>query len=404
MPFSSVIGQDQTKQQLVELVHFNRLSHALLLLGQEGSGALPMALAFAQYVVCEKVNGKDTAPGSGASLFGDGPSNPAGQRVLLADACGVCPACVKASQLIHPDIHYSYPVIPRKAGDKPVSTDYGSEWREFVKQYPYGNSYDWLQFIGAENKQGNITAQECNDIIHKLSLKSFESGYKILIMWMPEYLGNEGNKLLKLIEEPPVNTLFLLVAENESLILPTILSRTQLVKMPLPETADIEQALVERAGLEQAQARQIAVLCEGNYHEALQLTRHAGDDWQGVLREWLNAILKNGPIAQVKWIDEISKSGRERQKQFLRFFNHLLEQAIRLRYMEGVSIPIPDVEKDFAMRLNKIADIGQQQAIIGELDKAAYYIERNAHAKMLFHALTIKLLHILRERTVVQMN
>jgi len=273
-----------------------------------------------------------------------------------------------------------------------------------VKQYPYGNSYDWLQFIGAENKQGNITAQECNDIIHKLSLKSFESGYKILIMWMPEYLGNEGNKLLKLIEEPPVNTLFLLVAENESLILPTILSRTQLVKLPLPETADIEQALVERAGLEQAQARQIAVLCEDNYHEALQLTRHAGDDWQGVLREWLNAILKNGPIAQVKWIDEISKSGRERQKQFLRFFNHLLEQAIRLRYMEGVSIPIPDVEKDFAMRLNKIADIGQQQAIIGELDKAAYYIERNAHAKMLFHALTIKLYHILAEKKVTIVN
>lgn len=380
MPFSAVIGQNQTKQQLVELVHFNRLSHALLFLGQEGSGALPMALAFAQYVVCEKVNGKEP------------------------DACGVCPACVKAAQLIHPDIHYSYPVIPRKPGDKPVSTDYSSDWREFVRQYPYGNSYDWLQFIGAENKQGNITAQECNDIIHKLSLKSFESGYKILIMWMPEYLGNEGNKLLKLIEEPPVDTLFLLVAENESLILPTILSRTQLVKMPLPETAEIEEALIQRAGVEQAQARQIAVLCEGNYHEALQLIRHAGDDWQGVLREWLNAILKNGPIAQVKWIEEISKSGRERQKQFLRFFNHLLEQAIRLRYMEGISIPIPDAEKDFALRLNKIADIGQQQAIIGELDKAAYYIERNAHAKMLFHALTIKLYHILAEKKVAVIN
>ena len=295
-------------------------------------------------------------------------------------------------------------MIPKKPGDKPVSTDYSSEWREFAKQYPYGNAYDWLQFIGAENKQGNITAQECNDIIHKLSLKSFESGYKILIMWMPEYLGNEGNKLLKLIEEPPANTLFLLVAENESLILPTILSRTQLVKMPLPETADIEQALVERAGLGQAQARQIAVLCEGNYHEALQLIRHTGDDWQGVLREWLNAILKNGPIAQVKWIEEISKSGRERQKQFLRYFNHLLEQAIRLRYMEGMSILLPEAEKDFASRLNKIADIGQQQAIIGELDKAAYYIERNAHAKMLFHALTIKLYHILAEKKLVVIN
>ena len=376
--FKDVIGQAPAKRHLVELVQGNRLSHAFLFLGQEGSGALPLALAFAQYVVCEQ-------PGAG-------------------DACGVCPPCIKARQLIHPDIHYSYPVIPKKPGDKPVSTDYGAEWREFVAQYPYGNAYDWLQFIGAENKQGNITAQECNDIIHKLNLKSFESGYKILIMWMPEYLGNEGNKLLKLIEEPPVNTLFLLVAESESLILPTILSRTQLVKIPLPETADIERALLERAGLAPEQARQTAILCEGNYHEALQLVRHAEDDWQGVLREWLNAILKNGPIAQVKWIDEISKSGRERQKQFLRYFNHLLEQAIRLRFVDSGVLPIPDGEKDIALRLNKIADVGQQQAIIEELDKAAYYIERNAHAKMLFHALTIKVYHILADRKLMVVN
>src|ERR1700742_1514717 len=253
MSFSQVIGQSEVKQSLVELVQFNRLSHALLFLGQEGSGALPLALAFTQYMVCEKANAKS------------GPTDPA----FLTDACGICPSCVKARQFVHPDIHFSYPVIPKKAGERPVSTDYISEWREFITQYPYGNSYDWLQFIGAENKQGNITAQECNDIIHKLSLKSFESGYKILVMWMPEYLGNEGNKLLKLIEEPPANTLFLLVAENESLILQTILSRTQLVRIPLPETADIEKALIQRSGLGAEQARQIAVLCEGNYHEAL---------------------------------------------------------------------------------------------------------------------------------------
>jgi DNA polymerase-3 subunit delta' len=381
MSFAQVIGQSPVRDSLVEMVRSNRLGHALLFLGQEGSGALPMALAFSQYVVCEKANG---------------------ERCLIRgiDACGVCPSCLKASQLVHPDIHYSYPVIPKKAGDKPVSSDYSTEWREFVRQYPYGNAYDWLQFIGAENKQGNITANECNEIIHKLSLKSFESGYKILILWMPEYLGNEGNKLLKLIEEPPPDTLFLLVAENESLILPTILSRTQLVKIPLPDTEDIATALVERAKLPAEQARQIAVLCEGNYHEALQLIRHADDDWQAVLREWLNAILKTGPVAQVKWIEEISKSGRERQKQFLRYFNHLLEVAVRLRCIGEGQLPIPDGEKDIALRLNKIADIGQQKAIINELDNAAYYIERNAHAKMLFHALTIKLYHILAERKV----
>jgi DNA polymerase-3 subunit delta' len=376
--FKDVIGLAPVKQHLVELVQSNRLSHALLILGPEGSGALPLALAFAQYVICEQPR--------------DG------------DACGVCPPCVKAKQLIHPDIHYSYPVIPKKAGDKPVSTDYAAEWREFIAQYPYGNAYDWLQFIGAENKQGNITAQECNDIIHKLNLKSFESGYKILIMWMPEYLGNEGNKLLKLIEEPPANTLFLLVAENESLILPTILSRTQLIKVPLPDPPDIERALIERAGLGAEQARQVAILCEGNYHEALQLIRHAEEDWQGVLREWLNAILKNGPIAQVKWIDDISKSGRERQKQFLRYFNHLLEQAIRMRYIGEEGLLLPEGEKDISLRLNKIADISQQQAIVGELDKAAYYIERNAHAKMLFHALTIKVYHILADRKLMVVN
>jgi len=407
MSFSKVIGQEEIKQKLVELVQYNRLSHALLFLGNEGSGALSLALAFAQYTVCEKVN-KPQAPAvpAGPSLFGDEPSavQEEGPADLPPDACGVCPSCVKASQLIHPDIHFSYPVIPRKPGDKPVSTDYISEWREFIKQYPYGNAYDWLQFIGAENKQGNITAHECNDIIHKLNLKSFESGYKILVMWMPEYLGNEGNKLLKLIEEPPANTLFILVAENESLILQTILSRTQLVKIPLPDTYNIEKALVERAGAAEEQARQIAVLCEGNYHEALQLIRHAEDDLQGVLREWLNAILRGGPIAQVKWIDEISKSGRERQKQFLRYFNHLLEQAVRLRFMGDAAPAIPENERDIALRLNKIADVFQQRAIIEELDRAAYYIERNAHAKMLFHALTIKLYHILADRAIATVN
>src|SRR5882724_3516580 len=254
MSFENVIGHSDIQQSLVELVQHNRLSHALLFLGNEGSGALPLALAFAQYIVCDKV------------------------KEGRADACGICPACVKASRWVHPDIHFSYPVIPRKSGDKPVSSDYSSEWREFMTQYPYGNAYDWLQFIGAENKQGNITAQECNDIIRKLNLKSFETEYKILVMWMPEYLGNEGNKLLKLIEEPPANTLFILVAENESLILPTILSRTQLVKIPALDTADIAQALAERANIQPELARQTASISEGNYREALQLLQHADED------------------------------------------------------------------------------------------------------------------------------
>lgn len=400
MQFQSIIGQHELKKQLVEMVQHNRLSHALLFLSKEGSGALPLALALAQYITCEKTTIHEPQTTVTPSLFGETPNPSTVDRGQLTDSCANCPSCSKANQLIHPDIHFSFPVVTKKSGTPPLSADYISEWREFIKKIPYGNVYDWLQFIGAENKQGNITAHECNDIIRKLSLKSFESEYKILIMWMPEYLGNEGNKLLKLIEEPPPNTLFILVAENESLLLPTIVSRCQMIKIPALETADIEKALIERDNVSAAQARQIAATSEGNFREALQLLENAEDDWQGLLREWLNAILKTGPIAQTKWVEETSRLGREKQKQFLRYFNHLLEQSIRSKIM-GDSISMPDNEKDFTARLNKLADISQQQAIIEELDRASYYIERNANAKILFHALTIKLYHIIQDKIVL---
>lgn len=403
MLLKDIIGQGEVKTHLVQLVGQNRLSHALLFLGTEGSGALALALAFAQYVTCDRVKKALSPAPAGPSLFGE-PEPASNVPIVLPDACGECPTCQKAGQLIHPDIHFSYPVVPRKPGDKPVSTDYSTEWRTFIKQNPYGNVYDWLQLIGAENKQGNITASECNEIVRKLNLKSFESGYKILLMWMPEYLGNEGNKLLKLIEEPPPDTLFLLVAENESQILQTILSRTQLIKVPPLETSDIEQGLTQRAGIAADKARQIASISEGNYREALQQLQHADGDWQTLLREWLNAILKSGPVAQVKWIEEVNKLGREKQKQFLRYFNHLLEQSIRLRCMEGINVPMPDEERDFAQRLNKIANLEQQEAILKELDDAAYYIERNANARMLFHALTLKLYHIIANKSLILTN
>ncbi len=406
MLFKDVIAQEAVKNHLIEMVNQNRLSHALLLLGKEGSGALPLAIAFANYVSLS--SSEIVASESTPSLFGEEePSAAKPQHNNWQDADAWIQkqtAYSKVSGMVHPDIHFSYPVIPRKSGDKPVSTDYITEWRAFVQQYPYGNAYDWLQYIGAENKQGNITAYECTDIIRKLNLKSFESDFKILLMWLPEYLGNEGNKLLKLIEEPPPNTLFLLVAENENLILPTILSRTQLVKVPAPDSSEIQLALQEKADITAEQARQIALLCEGNYHEALQLLQHTGDDWLGILREWLNAIIRTGPVAQVKWVDDISKLGREKQKQFLKYFNHLLEQSIRLQIIPSVSDQLPATERDFAERLNKIASLSQHQAIIEELDKAVYYIERNANAKMLFHALTIKLYHIISLKEAVEIK
>ena len=403
MLFREVIGQHEVKQHLVEMVQHNRLSHALLFLGKEGSGALPMALAFAQYISLLPAN---NAPAE-ASLFGEPvevklPSTPEEADAWVQKQ----PSFTKAEQMVHPDIHYSYPVVTKKPGSPPLSTDYAVEWREFIQQYPYGNVFDWLQFIGAENKQGNITANECNDIIRKLNLKSFESGYKILVLWMPEYLGKEGNKLLKLIEEPPADTLFILVAENESSILSTILSRCQLVKIPSLNTDNIEQSLIAKAGITADQARLIANASEGNYREALQQLQHADEDYFNLLREWLNAILRSGPAAQIKVIEEIARQGRENQKQFLRYFIHLLEQALRLEIASGslkdnLIAGMSTGEQDFAIKLNKAMSMEQKEAVTEELDKASYYIERNANAKILFHALTIKIYHIVKNNVVV---
>ena len=396
MLFSDVIGHDAIKQHLAEMVEHNRLSHALLFLAKEGAGGLPLAMAFAQYIVSLPAEAPVVE-----DLFGGMTALAPTPAFIHPNEIATEPAYLRADKLVHPDLHFTYPVIPRKSGDKPISSDYIEEWRSFVQTMPYGNVYDWLQSIGADNKQGNITAEECNQIIKELSLKSFESKYKVLLVWMPEYLGKEGNKLLKLIEEPPPNTIFLLVAENEEQMLATILSRCQLVRIPSLEDKDIEQALIERAKASEETAQQITGICEGNYREALQLLQHADEDWQSLLREWLNAMLKTGPSAQLKFIDEISRLGREKQKQFLRYFNHLLEQSIRIRVIGEDLVKLAEPEKDFAKRLNKIASVSQQECIIEELDKAAYYIERNAHAKMLFQALTIKLYHIIQNKTLI---
>ena len=378
------------------MVEHNRLSHALLFLGKEGSGALPLAINFAQFVVSQPAASEPIA-----DLFGGFTPIEAGPAYKSPEDLAEDPSYLRAAKLLHPDLHFSYPVISKKPGEKPVSADYIADWRDFYLQFPYGNIYDWLQFIGAENKQGNITAEECNEIIHKLSLKSFESAYKVLVLWMPEYLGKEGNKLLKLIEEPPPNTLFILVAESEEQILPTLLSRCQLIKVPLLSNEEVEDALFERAKASKETASQIAGIAEGNYREALQLLQHSEEDWHSYLREWLNATLKGGPAAQVKFTEEAAKLGREKQKQFLRYFNHLLQMSIRIKVLGADQVKMGDQEKDFAIRLNKIASVSQQQAIIEELDKASYYIERNANGKMLFQALTLKLYHIIQNKTLI---
>jgi DNA polymerase III subunit delta' len=405
MLFREIIGQQNVKQHLVEMVKQNRLSHALLFLGKEGSGALPLAMAFAQYV--SLLPRENNLASDEPSLFGEPvelvlPSTPDIADKWMEQQ----PSFHKAQGMVHPDIHYSFPVITKKSGTPSLSSDYITEWREFIGQLPYGNIYDWLQFIGAENKQGNITAHECNDIIKKLNLKSYESGYKILIMWMPEYLGKEGNKLLKLIEEPPPDTLFILVAENENSILSTILSRCQLVKVPAIASDAIEKSLQEKASCNPEQAKSLANASGGNYREALHLLQHADEDFGSLLKDWMNATLRNLVIPLGKIIEDISRLGREKQKQFLRYYTNLIEQAVRLEVsgetaIKALAEAMPAAELEFITRLNKALSLEQKQAVAAELDKASYYIERNANAKILFHALSIRIHYIVRNNVLI---
>lgn len=403
MKFTEIIAQEGLKKQLRNLVDKNRLSHALLFLGKEGAGGLPISLAFAQYVLCEQVQ----VAQSQSSLFDED-----GQP--LADSCGVCSSCLKVEKLIHPDLHFSYPVMKRNTKhEKPVSTDYLLSWREFIARQPYGNVRDWLAFLkespkanieSAVNKQGNIGVSECDDIIRKLSLKSFENKYKVLIMWMPEFLGPTGNRLLKLIEEPPANTLFIFVANDESEILQTILSRTQLVRVPVLSIGDVSQELIKRE-VPQEKAVQVAALSGGNFGEALKMVESEPENWEKMIRQWLNVIYKRSVPGQMKWIEVAADLGRERQKQLLTYFTHLLEQAVQVRYLPEDSLAsVAREEIDFGRRINQMCGPEAQEAIVNELEKAIYYIERNANSKLLFHALTIKLYYIIKDNSLILVN
>ena len=413
MQFNQIPADEIVKDKLKDLVRKNRLSHALLFLGKEGSAALPLAISLAQFVLCERVNKQQTNKNEGFLFQNEGQDER--NSDVLNDSCGECSSCLKVSQLMHPDVHFSYPALKRDSRhDKVLSTDYICEWRDFVHKFPYNNVTDWLDYLKENsrskidnpvNKQGNISAFECDDISRKLSLKSFESSYKILIMWMPEYLGKEGNKLLKLIEEPPSNTLFILVAENEESILPTILSRTQVIRIPSFTDDQVTATLIHKYQIQKEKAVRVAAVAAGNVREALLLLQNSEDDFQSHVRNWLNLIMKNKVEPLLKWIDEMNKLGREKQKEFLKYFVHLLSQAIRSSYIEEQqSVNLSESHQDFCERINKFANFEAKVSMVEELEKAIYYIERNANARMLFHSLSIRFFHIIKDNSVILVN
>jgi DNA polymerase-3 subunit delta' len=373
MTFAEVIGQHKTKEDLSQMLRSDRLPHALLLLGTPGCGHLSLALAFAQYVLCEDRSADD--------------------------ACGRCRHCLKASKLIHPDLHFSFPTV----GTNVLSDHFLAEWRGAMSENPYLEINDWLQRIAAENKQGNINKEECLNIIKKLSLKTFESNYKVLIMWLPEYLGKEGNRLLKLIEEPPDNTVFILVAERQELILNTILSRCQLVQVPPLDDDSIVAGLMEREGLSEEKAKGIARLADGNFNEARTLTRQEENDQAQLLLDWLRRCYRGNGVEMVDWVENFAGIGRENQKHFLRYALHFLRELTLMKAMSGQAgyetrVRLPAGELETARRLSGVVEIDQLELLTELLTETTYYVERNANPKILFLDVSIRMNQIFKRR------
>lgn len=381
MKFSDIVGQNHLKNHLITSVQKGRIPHAQLFIGAEGSGTLPMALAYAQYLICNN-NLNDNEGGSAA--------------------CNL-----KFEHLQHPDLHFVYPVVTSEKYKKAISDDFLTTWIDFLKENPYASVHDWYQALEVEKKQGNISVHEAASILKKLSLKSFEGGYKVMIIWMAENMNTEAaNSLLKLIEEPTDKTVLILIAEDEKAILQTILSRCQVLHFNALSENDIVKALIERENCEEVDAYNIAKQAQGNYNKALKLrynveSEHPFDDW---FVTWVRAAFKANKNARVvsdlvKWSDELSAIGREKQKQFLNYCMELFRQALLLNYNTPSLVYLaPQVEN---FKLQNFAPFVNEHNILEifkEIEDAIYHIERNGNAKIIFTDLSIKLTRLIHKK------
>lgn len=371
MLFSKIPGRSQVKQQLIHSIHQGKISHAQLFIASEGSGGLAMAFAYAQYVSCE--NRRDD------------------------DSCGQCPSCKKYMKLVHPDLHLSFPFIASSKDD--VASTYITKFREAILADPFMGYQQWLDTMGEEKKQGNINIAECHSILQKLSYKSFESGYKVLIMWLPEYLKETGNALLKIIEEPPPQSLFLFVTENREQILSTILSRLQAVNIPRAENQEVVSYLVQESGTDAEQAQKAAYLANGNISMALGLLTEQENDNEAIFVNWMRICFANDGLQVLQFVEKIATWGREQQKNFIRYTLQVIRDSLILSQGPDKLVRFNGRELDLG-KFSKIIHEGNCEYIVRDLDEAFYHIERNANAKVLFLDLSIRMIKNLKIKNV----
>jgi DNA polymerase-3 subunit delta' len=375
MNFSLIPGQKEIKAKLLRSVKEERVSHAQLFAGPEGCGSMALALAYARYVSCE--NRTDY------------------------DSCGTCKSCVKYEKLIHPDLHFVFPVIKGKKATDPVSDNYLEEWREFVKRSPYFTLNNWMDSIEVGNAQGMIFASEASEIIKKLSLKTFESDYKIMIIWLPEKMHQAtANKLLKMIEEPPEKTLFLLVSEEPDKVIPTILSRCQLVKVPSFNSSDIKKYLTDRFSIAPDKASDISRVSNGNITRAIELCENEDSSLANLERfkSLMRFAWKRDIVSIINWSEEISTTGREAQKNFISFSMRLLREnlMLSLNQLKNNLVSLTGEEATFSGNFHPFINQNNIYPLTEEFNLVYSHIESNGNAKIIFLDLALKVTRLIR--------
>ena len=374
MFFKDIIGQNEVKERLISSAGKGIIPHAQLFCGQEGVGKFPLALAYAQYLNCE--NPSET------------------------DSCGKCPSCVKYNHLAHPDLHFVFPIIKKAAKKKEVCDDYITEWREFIKQSSYFNLSQWLDHIDAENSQGLIYAKESEEIIRKLSLRIYEARYKVMIIWLPEKMHEScANKLLKIIEEPTDNTIFLLVSDIPDNIITTIQSRCQRVNIHGVKETDITEALESAYNISPEDAANVAHLANGNYLKAIE-TISLNEEHKFFFNLFIQMMRASYArnIKEIKAIgNEIAGVGRENQKGFLKYCQRMIREYFVSNMSQPEMIYLAQDEANFGTRFAPFINERNIIGFMNELALAERHIEQNVNAKMVFFDLCLKITMLIKQ-------
>lgn len=373
MYFDQIIGQEHSKKYLLKLIHENRVPHAFLLSGPEGSGKMALAIAFAQYLACH---------------------NPTENEV-----CGACPACKKYEKLEHPDLHFVYPVVTSSSVKKPVSRDYFPQWKAYVSESPYVSVQTWMQHLGSENKQPMIYAHESEAILKMLSMKPYESENQVMIIYLPERMNIAcSNKLLKLVEEPPQKTIFILVTENADQILTTILSRCQIINVPKIHTDILTTKLQQQFEMDQDTAKSISRISNGNYTKALDMV-HSNQEHAFYLEQFITLMrlaYKRDIYPLKKWSDEMHGIGRERQKNFLQYTVRLLRENFIMNLNTENLNYLTVEEQNFSVKFSRFINERNITQLFEEIEKAQRHVEQNVYAKMVFFDLALQVILLLK--------